>query len=195
MISFIYRAIESPPSLGLEESLCEGWLHRKSSASSADKSACQEKEKWKKRYFNLIRSPQDENKWLLAYFKDASMSKVLNAIQLSRVASVKLIDNTNHQDFAIEMSGDQTCHILRTSTSTEASCWVTVLEKARQKSQSKADSPNKNKSQASRTFREMKFFEDEMVDLEDIVELAPDCCPLLPPTDNGKTYTTLYLFI
>jgi hypothetical protein len=59
--------------LGLEESLCEGWLERKSGSVDGGGS---DNEKWKRRYFNLLQSPDGNGNWLFAYFKDSSMSKV-----------------------------------------------------------------------------------------------------------------------
>jgi hypothetical protein len=58
--------------LGLEESVCEGWLERKS--GNVDGGG--DNEKWKRRYFNLLQSPDGNSNWLFAYFKDSSMSKV-----------------------------------------------------------------------------------------------------------------------
>lgn len=177
------RAIESPPSLGLEESLCEGWLLRKSTNNQD-----QEGEKWKKRYFNVIQAPQDKDKWLFAYFKDSSMSKVLNAIQLSHVRSVKLVTNNDVDktcEFEIEMvTGD--LHVMRTWNSTEATAWVLVLERARKlSSNTSSGSSNATSISTSTSSSEMKFFEDEMLDMLEVVDLAPDSCPILPATNNG----------
>jgi len=223
---FAWRAIESPPSLGLESSLGEGWLLRKpnttsspssppsSSPPSSLSSPTETGSKLKKRYFNIIRAPssnQESLKYLFAYFKDASMTKVLNAVQMSHVESVAV--SNDPCEFSLVMKPPQSnqtegggatpkptqTHFLRTSKATEAAAWVAALNKARLISCSGNTHQNDTQQHSNKnctghieesgSFEERsvepKFFEDEIVNLLDIVEQAPAACPMLPKMTDG----------
>jgi hypothetical protein len=83
-------------------------------------------------------------------------------------------------------------HLLKTSTPSQTAAWVAVLDQARQMSCGLAPPLSNTKATSSSSSalnndaKEMVFFEDEMMDLLDVVNVAPNCCPSLPPVSNGS---------
>ena len=96
----------------IPQSQLAGYLHKK--ATNGD---------WQRRYFEI-------NGSYLTYYKTSKMAKLLAALAIPQVGSIKLLGQTDlGAEFQIDIKDRQ--YVLRAATLSEAQTWVDTLAKVR----------------------------------------------------------------
>lgn len=99
-----------------------GYLHKKSTSGD-----------WQRRYFEI-------NGSYLTYYKSQKMAKLLAALSIPQVGSIRMLEQTEFgAEFRIDIKDRQ--YILRAASVSEAETWVSTLIKIRDSSGNNSGNP------------------------------------------------------